>query len=115
MAKKLKLNKRQILEKLLIIPEKGRRPFFSREMKLLTDLCSKYSQEFMSIVSFPKKFDSLTYLISPKLTDKLDEKFRAFNFKVDFSKYPRYNIGDKFGKDAKIKPNKKTIRDFLNE
>lgn len=115
MSKKTKLNKRQILENLLIIPEKGRRPFFSREMKLLNDLCSKYSQEFMSIVSFPKKFESLKYLISPKLTDTLDEKFRAFNFKVDFSKYPNYNIGDKFGKDAKIKTTKKTIRDFLNE
>ncbi len=115
MSKKFKLNKREILFKLLEVPEKGRRPFFSREMKLLNDLCDRYSQEFMCEVSFPKKFDSLAYLTSPKLTETLDEKFRAFNFKVDFSKYPKYSIGDKVGKDANIKYNKKTVRDFLNE
>jgi hypothetical protein len=114
-AKKAKLNKREILLRLLDIPDKGRRPFFSREMKLLNDLCDRYSQEFMSIVSFRDKFDSLIYLTSPKLKKTLDKKFRAFNFRVDFSKYPKYDIGDKVGKDVKIKNNKKTIKDFLDD
>ena len=69
----------------------------------------------MSIVTFDKKFDSLAYLVSEKLKDVLDQKFRAFNFRVDFSKYPKYNIGKKFGKDAKVKLKKKTIKDFLDE
>jgi len=109
------LNKREILFRLLDVPEKGRRPFFSREMKMLNDLIERYSQEFMSCISFENKFDSLAYLTSPKLKSTLDEKFRAFNFRVDFSKYPKYNIGEKFGKDAKIKLKKKTIKDFLDE
>ena len=50
-----------------------------------------------------------------KLKEALDKKFRAFNFKVDFSKYPKYNIGRKTGKDIEIKKPKKTAKDFLNE
>jgi len=45
----------------------------------------------------------------------LDQKFRAFNFKVDLSKYQTYDVGEKAGKDAVICPKRKTIRDFLNE
>ena len=82
---------------------------------MLNDLCDRYSQDFMSIVTFDKKFDSLAYLVSEKLKETLDKKFRAFNFKVDFSKYPKYNIGRKTGKDIEIKKRKKTAKDFLNE
>ena len=109
------LNKREIIFRLLEVPDKARRPFFAREMKMLNDLCDRYSQDFMSIVTFDKKFDSLAYLVSEKLKETLDKKFRAFNFKVDFSKYPKYNIGRKTGKDIEIKKRKKTAKDFLNE
>lgn len=100
---------------MLEVPDKGRRPFFAREMKMLNDLCDRYSQEFMAIVSFNKKFDSLAYLVSDKLKSTLDQKFRAFNFEVDLSRYNTYNIGEKVGLDSVITPRKKTIKDFLNE
>lgn len=82
---------------------------------MLNDLCNRYSQEFMSIVSFNKKFDSLSYLVSDKLKGTLNEKFRAFNFTVDLSKYESYDIGDKVGPDGDVSRTKKTIKDFLNE
>ena len=69
----------------------------------------------MSIVSFDKKFDSLAYLVSDKLKETLDEKFRAFNFRVDLSKYKTYDIGDKVGPDGDVSRIKRTIKDFLNE
>jgi len=108
-------NKRDIIFRLLEVPDKGRRPFFAREMKLLNDLCDRYSLEFMDIVNFGKKFDSLAYLVSSKLKNALDEKFRSFNFKVDLSKYKRYDIGEKTGEDGVIPHLPKTIKDFLNE
>tara|TARA_Y100000592_G_scaffold94302_1_gene158852 strand:+ start:261 stop:608 length:348 start_codon:yes stop_codon:yes gene_type:complete len=108
-------NKREILFRLLEVPDKGRRPFFAREMKMLNDLCDRYSLEFMDIVDFGKKFDSLAYLVSEKLRDALDEKFRAFNFRVDLSKYHSYDIGAKAGEDGIINKKNKTIRDFLND
>ena len=109
------LNKREILFRLLDVPEKGRRPFFAREMKMLNDLIERYSQEFMSCISFDKKFDSLAYLTSPKLKGTLDEKFRAFNFRVDLSRYEVYDIGEKVGHDKVVLPKKKTVKDFLDE
>lgn len=110
-----KLNKRETLLRLVNPPEKGKRPFFAREMKMLNDLCDRYSHEFMNIVTFSDKFDSLAYLVSPKLKGVLDEKFRAFNYVVDKDKYPTYTIGEKCGEDKQITKKKKTIKDFLNE
>ena len=115
MAKSKGPNKRDIIFRLLEVPDKGRRPFFAREMKLLNDLCDRYSLEFMDIVGFGKKLDSMAYLVSPKLKDVMDKKFRAFNFKVDLSKYKTYDIGEKTGEDAMVPPPKKTIKDFLDE
>ena len=112
---KSKINKKHILARLTLIPEKDKRLFYLKEMKFLNILCERYSLEFMNIVSFDKKFDSLAYLVSPKLKKTLDKKYYAFNFKVDFSKYQSYNIGDKFGEDAQTKQLIKTVKDFLNE
>jgi|TARA_R100000700_G_scaffold40089_1_gene54699 hypothetical protein len=108
-------NKREIIFRLLEVPDKGRRPFFAREMKMLNDLCERYSLEFMDIVSFAKKFDSLAYLVSDKLKSTLDEKFRAFNFRVDLSKYETYHFGEKVGEDKTVVPKIKTVKDFLDE
>jgi len=110
-----KATKRDILERLLDIPANSKKMFFLREMKLLNNLCERYSQDFMAIVDFGRKFDSLTYLTSSKLKEPLDQKFRAFNFKVDLSKYQTYDVGDKVGKDVTIPPKRKTIKDFLDE
>lgn len=113
-TKTKKISKHVILKRIVLRPEKDVRLFFMREMKILNSLCDRYSLEFMNIVNFGKQFDSLAYLASPKLKSTMDQKFRAFNYVVDNSRYPTYNIGEKFGEDKEInKP--KTIRDFLDE
>lgn len=66
-------------------------------------------------MTFDKKLDSLAYLVSDKLKDTLDQKFRAFNFKVDYSRYEQYHIGDKVGDDPVVEKKKVTIKHFLNE
>lgn len=86
-----------------------------REMKFLNDLSDRYSLEFLSVVTFSKKFNSLAYLKSPKLKDTMDIKWRAFNYKVDKTKYEEYNIGEKVGQDKELQKQTKTTRDFLNE
>jgi|TARA_R100000030_G_scaffold32719_2_gene24298 hypothetical protein len=113
------LNKKEIIERLIyedILKSKSTPPtFFPKQMKMLNTLCERYSQEFMSVVTFDRKFDSLEVLISPLSKKILDKKFRAFNFKVDLSKYPIYNIGDKEGEDIILKKQNKTVKDFLDE
>lgn len=112
---KPKINKRKIIQRLLEEPTTSKRMFYAREMKLLNDLCNRYSLEFMDVVKFSKKFYSLSYLVSPKLRETMDKKWRAFNYKLDKSKYEEYNIGEKTGEDINIKKEIKTTRDFLNE
>lgn len=111
---KSKINKKQILARLTLVPAKDKRLFYMREMKMLNDLCDRYSVEFMNVVSFDKKFDSLAYLVSEKLQETMDKKFRAFNFKVDLSKYVDYDIGEKVGDDAAIDKKIKSLKNFLD-
>lgn len=112
---KSKINKKHILAKLTLVPTKDKRLFYMREMKFLNILCERYSLEFMNAMTFDKKLDSLAYLVSDKLKDTLDQKFRAFNFKVDYSRYEQYHIGDKVGDDPVVEKKRATIKHFLNE
>jgi hypothetical protein len=112
---KVKISKIDILERLVIDPESGKRVFYKAQMKHLNLLCERYSLEFMNVVNFYKKFDSLTYLVSPKLKKALDKKFRAFNYVVDKSRYPEYIFGEKSGEDFTPVKKKKTLKDFLDE
>tara|TARA_S200002703_G_C3741670_1_gene228081 strand:+ start:552 stop:908 length:357 start_codon:yes stop_codon:yes gene_type:complete len=99
--KKLTPHKRRqaVIGKLVEVPDKQKRLFWAKEMKLLKDLEARYSLQFLEIVTFPKKYDSLAYLVSKELKDTMDRKWRNFNFKVDFSKYDSYSLGEKCGKD----------------
>lgn len=112
---KPKINKKHILSRLTLVPQKDKRMFYMREMRFLNDLCERYSLEFMNVVSFDRQFDSLAYIVCDKLKPLMDQKFRAFNYCVDLSKYPSYNLGEKVGDDAVIERPIKTIKDFLNE
>lgn len=83
-------------------------------MKLLKDLEERYSLDFLEIVTFPKKYDSLAYLVSKELKDTMDRKWRNFNFKVDLSKYNPIVLGKKTGKDYISSDNKpKNTKELL--
>ena len=115
-SKKLTPHRRRQLsiQRLIEVPKTQKRFFWAREMKLLKDLEARYSLDFLEIVTFPKKYDSLAYLVSKELKTTMDKKWRNFNFKVDFSNYKSYPLGEKYGKDYVPKHNKpKNIKDLL--
>ena len=112
---KPKINKKHILARLTLVPARDKRMFYMREMKFLNDLCERYSVEFMNIVSFDRQFDSLAYIVCDKLKQTMDQKFRAFNYCIDLSRYESYNIVNKTGEDVPIHKPVKTIKNFLNE
>ena len=93
------IRRQTLIGKLIDVPATQKRFFWAREMKLLKDLEARYSLEFLEIVTFPKKYDSLAYLVSSALKDTMDKKWRNFNFKVDLSKYDSFILGEKTGKD----------------
>tara|TARA_X000001316_G_scaffold12006_1_gene5250 strand:- start:166 stop:522 length:357 start_codon:yes stop_codon:yes gene_type:complete len=115
-SKKLTPHKRRqaIIGRLVDIPAVQKRFFWAREVKLLKNLEARYSLEFLEIVTFPKKYDSLAYLVSKVLKDTMDRKWRNFNFKVDLSKYDTIILGEKTGKDYVSSDNKpRNTKDLL--
>lgn len=112
---KEKVNKKQLLKKFLDFPKNSRREFFSKEMKLLNDLISRYSIEFISLLSLSKKYDSIAVILSDSFKPEIDKKFREFNYKINTSLYEQINLNNiKSGEDLFTDRKPKTIRGFLN-
>ena len=115
-SKKLTPHKRRqaLIGKLVDVPSTQKRFFWAKEMKLLKDLEARYCLDFLEIVTFPKKYNSLAYLVSKELKDTMDRKWRNFNFKVDLSKYETMVLGEKTGKDYIPSDNKpKNTKDLF--
>lgn len=111
----MKINKKDLLKKFLIFPKQNKTSFFAREMKLLNDLISRYSDIFVYKLTFPKKFDSLAILLSESFKKELDLKFKLFSYKTNDDFYEEFAIKDeKFGETILTKKRTKTIKDFLN-
>lgn len=109
-----KLNKREILQRILVIPKTQKRPFWAREMKMLNSLMSEFSdQSFWQKFIFEKKYDSLAYFISPYGKKYLIRKFNEYNYKPP--KGNRVKLGEKVGEDLKLTKKKRTIKDFYDE
>lgn len=116
-SKKLTPHKRRlkVIEKLVEVPEKGKRFFWAREMKILKRLEERYSLEFLEVVKYEVK-DSLAYLASEPLRQTMDSKWNAFNYRTDESKYEKHILGEKSGKDYIPTDNKpRKLRDIFNE
>ena len=114
MAKK-NLNKRQLLKKFLEFPKNSKRDFFSREMKLLNNLISRYSEDFVCSLSLPKKYDSIAVILCDSFKSEIDKRFRDFTYKCDLSMYEDVEVQlEKAGQDLEIKTKPKTVRQFLN-
>ena len=106
-------DKKKIVERLVDIPTKGRRPFWAREMTLLKRLLSQQPDlNFWSKVSFGEKFPSLAYLLTDIGKGQIRRKYNEFTFEIPAIK--TYNLGEKTGCDRTIPP-KKTLRSFLSD
>ena len=79
----MKFNKRHIIEKLIIIPAKGRRPFWAKQMAIFNKLLKKFpSEEFWRKACFPKKYEGMEYLMSKYGIKLLEQKYRDFNYQI---------------------------------
>lgn len=115
-SKKLTPHKRRqaAIERLVDIPKTQKRFFWAREMKLFKDLESRYSLDFLEIIHFPKKYDSLAYIVSKELKLTMDRKWNNFNFKINEDKYDKFSLGEKTGEDFRQKSSKpKNTKDLF--
>lgn len=108
-----KLNKRDLIKRLVVEPDKQKRMFWAREMKLLNDLMEMFpSQDFWSKISI-SLVPSLAVLRSEQGLKQIQKKYREFNYKIP----PKIEIplGEKSGDDKIISKKPKTIRQFIDE
>lgn len=108
-----KLNKRDLIKKLVVEPSKQKRIFWAREMKLLNDLMGIFPKEdFWQRMSF-EKVSSLAILRSEYGMQKLKKLYLEFNYKIpEKAEIP---LGEKSGNDKIISKKPKTIRQFIDE
>ncbi len=107
--------KKKIIESLLITPQKNKRLFWAREIKLLNDLYKMFPDvNFWRSINFEKKYDSLTFLRGEYGLKQLKKRFMEYNYIP--RKVEQYDINEKkFGEPYKNKPNKKTLKSFLTD
>lgn len=93
---------------------KCKEPFFwSRETKMLKNLCGKYPHEFIETLQLPYEIDSLVMLECDFYRKYIKKKYLEYKY-VPAKKYPTETVGkSKIGAKVEIKK-KKNIRNFLN-
>ena len=108
-----KLNKRELIKKFVIEPDKQKRMFWAREMKLLNDLMTMFpSQDFWQRTSLPK-VGSLAVWRSGTGLQKVKKQYLEFNYKIPAK--VEIHLGEKTGEDKKISKKPKPIRQFIDE
>lgn len=108
-----KLNKRDLIKRLVIEPNKQKRMLWAREMKLLNDLLEIFpNKDFWTKVSI-NLVPSLAVLRSEQGLKQIRKKYLEFNYKIP----PKVEIpiGEKIGDDRIISKKTKTIRQFIDE
>lgn len=108
-----KINKRDLIKKIVIEPKTQKRIFWAREMKLLNDLMSIFDNlDFWSKIRV-SKVPSLAILKSENGIKILKKKYREFMYKIPDK--VEIKLGKKQGEDKKILKAPQTIRQFIDE
>tara|TARA_R100000008_G_scaffold85745_2_gene76506 strand:- start:224 stop:556 length:333 start_codon:yes stop_codon:yes gene_type:complete len=106
-------DKKRIIERLVEVPLKNKRPFWAREMTLLKRLLADYPDlDFWSKVNFGERVPSLAYLLTAIGKYQVKRKYNEFTFEIPSP--VSYNLGEKIGEDRRLSI-PKSIRAFLNE
>ena len=109
-----KLNKKQIVLRLITPPKSIKGPFWTREYGILKRLMEKYpNEDFWQKIHFENDWDSLVILQSDYGKSLLDKKYKEFHYKIP--EYKKIELTDKSGCDILINSKPKTIRRFLDE
>lgn len=105
--------KKKIIEKLVVVPDKQKRNFWGREIKSLNILLEKYPEEsFWKGLTFSEKFDSIIILRSGYFAKELHKKYKRYKYNIPQQK--KIELGDVSGDDYKKTVKPKNLREFLS-
>ena len=111
----MKFNKRHIIQKLVELPDKGRRAFWPKQMAMLNKLLEKFPNEkFWQKVDFGEKYQGMEYLLSPYGLKLVSKKYLEFNYKIPRPKKVIFS-DQKVGESVNLPKKPRTLKDFLND
>ena len=109
-----KLNKKQIVLRLITPPKSIKGAFWTREYGILKRLMEQYPDEnFWQKIHFENDWDSLVIFQSEYGKSLLDKKYKEFHYKIP--EHTKIELTKKSGCDKVIVRKPKTIRQFLDE
>lgn len=104
--------KQKVISKLVSVPNKDKRNFWSKEIKFLNILYEIYpSSKFWMSLSFPTTLDSMLLLRSGYYAQQLKSKYNLFKYLP--KKDTPIKLGKKPAEDIVINQKNKTVKDFL--
>ena len=105
--------KQEVISRLINVPDKDKRKFWSKEVKFLNILYEQYpDKKFWTSLSFSVILDSMLLLRSGYYAEILASKYRLFKF--EFPKDKPIKLGKKCTDDVEVSSKPKTIKDFLS-
>lgn len=102
-----------IINKLVAVPDKGKRLFWAKEVKNINILIETFPEfDFWKGLKFKQKLDSLNLFRSGFYKDELNKKYNLYKYKPPTEK--EIILGEKCRPDLNIVKRVKTIKDFLS-
>lgn len=109
----VKLNKKQIVLKLITPPSTIKGAFWSREYKILNKLMEEFPcSDFWQKVNFNNGWDSMVIFQSKYGKSLLEKKYKEYHYKIP--EQPTIKLTEKQGKDKTINKKPRTIRGLLS-
>ena len=109
----MKFSKRDIVQKLVIVPKKARRAFWAKQMAIFNKLLAKFpSKKFWQKVCFGKKYEGMEYLFSEYGLELVEKKYRDFHYQIPTA--PSFEFSkEKIGPSPVLTTKPANLKDFL--
>ena len=109
----MKFSKREVIQKLVIVPTKARRPFWAKQMAIFNKLLNKFpSKKFWQKVCFDKKYEGMEYLFSEYGLQLVEKKYRDFHYQIPAP--PSFEFAkEKIGPSPPLMTKPANLKDFL--
>tara|TARA_R110000824_G_scaffold150653_2_gene321348 strand:- start:67 stop:399 length:333 start_codon:yes stop_codon:yes gene_type:complete len=109
----MKFSKREVVQKLVVVPKKARRIFWAKQMAIFNKLLDKFpSKKFWQKVRFDKKYEGMEYLFSEYGLKLVERKYRDFHYQIPPA--PSFKFSkEKIGPSPALSTKPANLKDFL--